>query len=1130
MSQIWLIVGKEVDGNTIKNYIFMNNSGNTQFVQRRSLEKFMREHEVINAQINGDTIVGRGISLNALPRYIKDNNFGLQQVGGLSQNEIIQQSQPLIAQYNNKKALEEQRKTAQGTDAILEKRNAYIENKLNIISSILSISLAMKDITNEMATNGQFTRYLKQIDIDNAEGDSLTKLIQRQGVNGLANGIEERLNRLSERVTKFSLNKDFKVKIKELKSDCNTLREMHADTKKIISNNKKQEELEEENAIEIIDEEEDLSDAIEIASEDLSDAIEIASEDIEDAIEIISEEEDLSDAIALEAEEEQKITVKLDKEEQKSQNEQTEVDKAYERCISKINTRMQDQEHMLETAKEAIAYYKKTIPGSILNKTNEEILGKYTKKQIEDEFSKFSSYENINRQMIENWFSMDKHGYTEDEPLFYNEGRIIYSKQTWHEFFYNSSEAKDNYYNLVEDAINKITPIIKNIIDARATKIINNDKIQNATKEYISMYMNAERELRNTPANRAIAAALFNKYNNTKNYETLEIINRVNSIEQIETEVNNTISKITEEDVKDVIYIYTNIKSEVKLSAYIEQHPVNSDDYDIDFLQRYIDIYSNAYDSFVNKIKAEINKLRNVLIKDGTYYYNEAVEEKQKAEEEEKKRLEAEKKAQEEELTITDVLNELFFSGGEYAHEKSITKGITDEYRSWDKFTFKEARIITIIYKGINNTFKVEATIPPIFRVKTFNYTEYKFPGDYTVKINRYNLDKARESLRDYIDTTLSQYAKADEMLSNFKSKSANISSKLEAIYRKISTYRASYEMQNILSIGLFDYIDKTENYILSETKNLLRDKEMKMYDSTYSYSIKEVFEHIKDDIQREQEKAQSNIKEKKRKLQEQEKKQIHLEKEQAKQYEQEESEQKDIYTNEFKDTLRQKFENINSEIGLLQKHNLWSDGENTDPFVYKTCTVLKDIEKILNKHIGIGNVFDSKIFGYSINLTYYAAGDEYFDRIQNETCSTVQETLDILVNVINDINYTRIAGKLSEKFKMAADELEMYKDKVDDSDRFYSGAHKFMNHYDTLIGGDITTSYGWDKNRKQGSYNGIKGQMQKLIEALEDKASEISRYNKQFDGVEWDTSETPTYTSASPEEIREALEMYPDI
>lgn len=51
------------------------------------------------------------------------------------------------------------------------------------------MALNMKDITNEMTSNGQFTRYLKQIDIDNAEGDNLTNLIQRQSVTGLVNGL-----------------------------------------------------------------------------------------------------------------------------------------------------------------------------------------------------------------------------------------------------------------------------------------------------------------------------------------------------------------------------------------------------------------------------------------------------------------------------------------------------------------------------------------------------------------------------------------------------------------------------------------------------------------------------------------------------------------------------------------------------------------------------------------------------------------------------------------------------------------------------------------------------------------------------------------------------------------------------
>lgn len=83
-NNIWLLVGRETDGNNTKNYILMNYNGGTQFVQKRSIVKFCREHEVINVQLSGDNITGRGIAITSLPRYVKQQGFGLQQIGDCS--------------------------------------------------------------------------------------------------------------------------------------------------------------------------------------------------------------------------------------------------------------------------------------------------------------------------------------------------------------------------------------------------------------------------------------------------------------------------------------------------------------------------------------------------------------------------------------------------------------------------------------------------------------------------------------------------------------------------------------------------------------------------------------------------------------------------------------------------------------------------------------------------------------------------------------------------------------------------------------------------------------------------------------------------------------------------------------
>lgn len=223
-NNIWLLVGRETEGNNIKNYILIDYNGCTQFVQKRSIVKFCREHEVINVQLSGDSITGKGIAITALPRYTKQQGFGLQQVSGMSQNEVIQMAQPLINQYMQRKEAAQQRKEANSPEAQKAKQNEYVVNKLIIIEDLIVTALAMKDITNELASSEHITRYIKQIDIDNAEGDSLDNLIKRQGVNGLVNGLLLRLDKLNIRITKYNLDKSLRNHISKLKSNCNDIK------------------------------------------------------------------------------------------------------------------------------------------------------------------------------------------------------------------------------------------------------------------------------------------------------------------------------------------------------------------------------------------------------------------------------------------------------------------------------------------------------------------------------------------------------------------------------------------------------------------------------------------------------------------------------------------------------------------------------------------------------------------------------------------------------------------------------------------------------------------------------------------------------------------------------------------
>lgn len=269
-NNIWLLVGRETEGNNVKRYIFMNYNGSKNLVPKKSAIKFCREHEVLNVQISGDNLTGKGIAITALPRYTEQKGLGLQQVSGMNQAAVISAAQPLINQYIQKKDREQQKKNENQQNDSKYKQNEYVKNKLDTIGLLLNIALYMKDITNEMASNGQFTRYIKQIDIDNAEGDSLTNLIQRQGVMGLANGLSDRLQRLDNRVRKYNLDKQFLQTINNLNNQCEQLKRLHSETRQIIKQNK-----EEQNTLQKEQQQQVFMDDIPVVDDIGNDAIEI---------------------------------------------------------------------------------------------------------------------------------------------------------------------------------------------------------------------------------------------------------------------------------------------------------------------------------------------------------------------------------------------------------------------------------------------------------------------------------------------------------------------------------------------------------------------------------------------------------------------------------------------------------------------------------------------------------------------------------------------------------------------------------------------------------------------------------------------------------------------------------------
>lgn len=274
---VCLIIGKVVEGNSVKSYVVMNENGSTQLVKRVSIFKFCRDNDVLNVTVSKNSLTGKGVMLSNIPKYKDTGIFGMQQVGGMSQEEVMQLAQPYIEQYRQNK---QRKQSKQNSSNDKSKQEQYVMSKIDIIELLINCALQMKNITNEMASNGDFTRYIKQIDIDNAEGDSLDNLIKRQGVNGLAKGLLDRLNRLKNRVKKFGLHKNLLVMIEHLEKECEQLKKLHSETKQIIKQNKDKESIEEKEnrQLECEAESENIDD-IPVVEDAHIDAIEIDTSD-----------------------------------------------------------------------------------------------------------------------------------------------------------------------------------------------------------------------------------------------------------------------------------------------------------------------------------------------------------------------------------------------------------------------------------------------------------------------------------------------------------------------------------------------------------------------------------------------------------------------------------------------------------------------------------------------------------------------------------------------------------------------------------------------------------------------------------------------------------------------------------
>lgn len=238
---IWYIAGRLIEGNTVKQYLFYNTKNQTKWVLHHNAASFVKNNVVINCNSNGSNLVGVGIQLTSLPRFVKGSNGNIQQVGGYTIQQVQQLAYSLLKEYQEKQV------TSNNKVNDNKQKVNYVTNKLKLINNLIYTALKMKDLTNGMAENGVLYKYLRQIDIDNAGDMTLAHLVRTREVNGLADGLKERLQNLNKRMVKYNLQNEvvdgiiLGNKCRELLVKCEDIKKLHIDTKRLIELNKKNE-------------------------------------------------------------------------------------------------------------------------------------------------------------------------------------------------------------------------------------------------------------------------------------------------------------------------------------------------------------------------------------------------------------------------------------------------------------------------------------------------------------------------------------------------------------------------------------------------------------------------------------------------------------------------------------------------------------------------------------------------------------------------------------------------------------------------------------------------------------------------------------------------------------------------
>ena len=100
--EIWLLVGREFEGSSVRHYFVKSNNGGCKQLTYKQFVGFANQHNVINAKVSGQGgLKGVGVDLNFIPKY-KRVNGQLVQYGGVQEAEIVRLAQPVIQKLYEK--------------------------------------------------------------------------------------------------------------------------------------------------------------------------------------------------------------------------------------------------------------------------------------------------------------------------------------------------------------------------------------------------------------------------------------------------------------------------------------------------------------------------------------------------------------------------------------------------------------------------------------------------------------------------------------------------------------------------------------------------------------------------------------------------------------------------------------------------------------------------------------------------------------------------------------------------------------------------------------------------------------------------------------------------------------------